>query len=267
MTSPVGKFVSKLAGKRVLVIGGTSGIGFGVAEAALQNGAASVFISSSSSTKISSALERLQGSNTSATKSQVQGFQCNLASPDTLNSEVENLFAHVAKEGKLDHVVFTAGDQLTIGKLEDFKLDVIRQAGMVRFFAPLVVAQHLRANLNEASTSSYTITTGGATEHVSKDWTVMQAYLSGLRGMTRGLAVDLAPIRVNAVGLGPTETEIWGYVKKMGFWDNVTTHLKGRMTTGAIGQVEDVIEAYLYLMKDKNASGSIVESTGGTLLS
>lgn len=39
------------------------------------------------------------------------------------------------------------------------------------------------------------------------------------------------------------------------------------MTTGAIGQVEDVVEAYLYLMKDKNASGSIVETTGGTLLS
>ena len=39
------------------------------------------------------------------------------------------------------------------------------------------------------------------------------------------------------------------------------------MTTGAIGQVEDVAEAYVYLMKNKNASGSIVETTGGTLMS
>jgi hypothetical protein len=47
----------------------------------------------------------------------------------------------------------------------------------------------------------------------------------------------------------------------------VTGRLKARMTTGQIGRVEDVVEAYLYLMKDKNVSGSVVESTGGTLLS
>lgn len=38
------------------------------------------------------------------------------------------------------------------------------------------------------------------------------------------------------------------------------------MTTRQIGRVEDVVEGYLYLMKDKNVSGSVVESTGRTLL-
>lgn len=266
MAATLGKYVSKLAGARCLVIGGTSGIGFGVAEALIQNGASSVTISSSSTAKISSALERLKSGNASS-KAQIQGFPCDLGSPDTLTSEVEKLFAEVAKAGKLDHVVFTAGDALAVGKLEDFKLDAVRQAGTVRFFAPLVVAQQLRKHLNDGPAASYTITTGGASEHVSKDWTVMQAYLSGLRGMTRGLAVDLAPIRVNAVGLGPVETEIWNHVKEIGYWDNVTGRLKGRMTTGQIGQVEDVVEAYLYLMRDKNVSGSVLESTGGTLLS
>ncbi|KAF5611609.1 fusarubin cluster-dehydrogenase [Fusarium subglutinans] len=262
----LGKYVSKLAGSRVLVIGGSSGIGFGVAEAAIQNGASSVFISSSSQTKISSAIERLKENNQSS-KAQLHGFPCNLGSPDTLTSEVENLFTEVAKSGKLDHVVFTAGDKLAVGKLEDFTLDAIRQAGTVRFFAPLVVAQQLRKHLNESGSSSFTVATGGATEHVSKDWSIMYSYLSGLRGMIRGLAVDLAPIRVNAVAQGPTDTEIWSYVKEMGYWDNVTGHLKGRMTTGEIGKVEDVVEAYLYLMKNKNTSGSVVETTGGTLLS
>ena len=266
MAASVRKYVSKLAGKRVLVIGGSSGMGFGVAEAALQNGASSVFISSSSQSRIDNALERLRTNNASS-QTQLQGFPCNLGSAETLTSEVEKLFSEVSKTGKLDHVVFTAGDALAIRKLEDFTLDDIQKAGNVRFFAPLIVAQQLRKHINETTNSSFTITTGGATEHVSKDWTVVQAYLTGLRGMTKGLAVDLAPIRVNAVAPGPIETEIWGPVKEMGYWDNVTGRMKSRMTTGAIGQVEDVAEAYLYLMKDKNASGSIIETTGGTLLS
>ncbi|KAH6959246.1 hypothetical protein DER45DRAFT_565613 [Fusarium avenaceum] len=266
MAASLGKYVSKLAGSRVLVIGGSSGIGFGVAEAAIQNGAASVFISSSSQSKISTAIERLKANNESA-KAQLHGVPCNLGSPDTLTSDVKNLFAEVAKSGKLDHVVFTAGDKLAVGKLEDFSLDDIRQAGTVRFFAPIVVAQQLREHLNQSDASSFTVATGGATEHCSKDWTVMYSYLSGLRGMIRGLAVDLAPIRVNAVAQGPIETELWDHVKQIGYWDNVTARLKGRMTTGAIGQVEDVAEAYVYLMKNKNASGSVVETTGGTLLS
>ncbi|KAJ4135065.1 fusarubin cluster-dehydrogenase [Fusarium equiseti] len=266
MASTLGKYVSKLAGSRVLVIGGSSGIGFGVAEAAIQNGASSVFISSSSQSKISSAIERLKQNNQSA-NAQLHGFPCDLGSPATLNSEVEKLFSEVSKSGKLDHVVFTAGDKLAVGKLEDFSLSDIQQAGTVRFFAPLVVAQQLRKHLNEAETSSFTVATGGAVEHASKDWTVMYSYLSGLRGMVRGLAVDLAPIRVNAVAQGPIETELWDNVKQAGYWDAVTGRLKARMTTGAIGQVEDVAEAYVYLMKNKNASGSIVETTGGTLMS
>ncbi|CEI41488.1 hypothetical protein FVEN_g3643 [Fusarium venenatum] len=266
MASTLGKYASKLAGSRVLVIGGSSGIGFGVAEAAIQNGASSVFIASSSKEKIATAIERLREKNQS-TEFNLHGVTCNLGSPETLNKEVENLFTQVSKHGKLDHVVFTAGDKLAVGKLEEFSLKDIQQAGTVRFFAPLVVAQQLRKHLNESETSSFTVATGGAVEHASKDWTVMYSYLSGLRGMVRGLAVDLAPIRVNAVAQGPIETELWDNVKQAGYWDAVTGRLKARMTTGAIGQVEDVAETYVYLMKNKNASGSIVETTGGTLMS
>jgi hypothetical protein len=53
----------------------------------------------------------------------------------------------------------------------------------------------------------------------------------------------------------------------MGCWDNLTTRMEARMTTGAIGQAEDMVKAFLHLVKDKNATRSMVETTGGTLLS
>ena len=263
MTEP-NKYTSKLNGSRVLVIGGSSGIGFGVAEALVENGS-SVFISSSSSIRVAEAVQRLQTTYPSV-KDRIRGFACNLGSPNTLVSEVENLFAQVGKEGRFDHVVFTAGDRLATGKLEEFTLRDMQQAGMVRFFAPLVVAQHLRTHLKDGPAASFILTTGGVPEHLMKDWSVIQSYLAGIGGMTRGLAVDLAPIRVNAVGLGPIETELWDAAKQSGVYEQLAATFQEKMTTKTIGKVEDVVESYLYLMKDKNVSGSIINSHGGTLL-
>ncbi|KAK4166875.1 hypothetical protein QBC43DRAFT_349640 [Cladorrhinum sp. PSN259] len=267
MAAPLGRYLTKLAGKRILVIGGSSGIGFGVADAAIQHGAASVIISSSSSSKIDKALERLRPSVAPRSNTQLLGLPCNLGSQDTLTAEVEKLFSLAAKDGKLDHVVFTASDLPALGPIEKFSLEDIVKAGTVRFFAPLVVGQQLRKHLNETTGSSYTITTGGATEHVGTLWTVMQSYMLGVRGMTRGLAADLAPIRVNAVALGPVDTEMWAQAKESGYFSVAAERFRKRMVTGKVGEVEDVVEAYLYSMKDKNASGAIIETHGGTQLS
>ena len=91
-------YVSKLQGARVLVIGGTSGAGFGVAQALLENGA-TVILSSSSSDRIKNAIERLETANPSS-KGHVTGFPCDLGTQATLESEVDKLFDEVAKGGK-----------------------------------------------------------------------------------------------------------------------------------------------------------------------
>ena len=129
-----------------------------------------------------------------------------------MEAEVENLFSQVFHGGKLDHVIYTAGDALAVGNFEDFSLQEIQQAGMVRFFGPLVVAQQLRDHLKEGPASSFIMTTGGLSQRPRKDWTVVMSYLTGLEGMCQGLARDQAPISVNLVGPGPVETELWGLI-------------------------------------------------------
>ena len=81
------KYSAKLAGQHVLVIGGSAGIGYGVAEASLEHGA-SVTISSSNQTRIDGAVASLLKSYPSA-QGRVNGHTCNLADEKTLESNIE----------------------------------------------------------------------------------------------------------------------------------------------------------------------------------
>ena len=114
------KYTSKLLNRRVLVIGGSSGIGFCVAEASLEHGAI-VTISSSNEDRINQAVEKLQRSYPSA-KNKVFGVRVDLSNPDTLETELNTMLESTKEklEGQqLDHVVFTAGNMAPTIKLED----------------------------------------------------------------------------------------------------------------------------------------------------
>jgi NAD(P)-dependent dehydrogenase (short-subunit alcohol dehydrogenase family) len=114
------KYTSKLLNRRVLVIGGSSGIGFCVAEASLEHGAI-VTISSSNEDRINQAVEKLQRSYPSA-KNKVFGVRVDLSNPDTLETELNKMLVSTKEKlgGQfLDHVVFTAGNMAPTIKLED----------------------------------------------------------------------------------------------------------------------------------------------------
>ena len=107
------KYTTKLAGSRVLIIGGSSGIGFGAAEACVENGAL-VAISSSNPDRISKAVARLQEAYPSASK-RIWGLKVDLGNQETLESELKGLLENAVETmggEKLDHVVYTAGDAL-----------------------------------------------------------------------------------------------------------------------------------------------------------
>jgi NAD(P)-dependent dehydrogenase (short-subunit alcohol dehydrogenase family) len=122
-----------ISGAAILVLGGSSGIGFAVAEKCLTEGAR-VFISSSNSGRIARAVGALQ---VTVPNGQVSGHLCDL-SHDDVESRLDRLFAEI---GQLDHIVFTAADSLAIKPLQDVDLDYIKRSGHIRFFVPLLVAK------------------------------------------------------------------------------------------------------------------------------
>jgi NAD(P)-dependent dehydrogenase (short-subunit alcohol dehydrogenase family) len=193
----------KLLNKDVLIIGGTSGMGYAVAEASLASGA-DVTISSSNQTRINERVKQLQ---TDYPSRRVQGFVCDL-SRDTLKEDIEDLFKKV---GKLDHIVFTATEPPKLFRYDEFTLEYWRNAGQMRLFAPFFVAQVGSKYLNPGLESSIVLTTGTSSEKPIAGWPVVASYAASLKGLTRYLALDLKPIRVNIVSPGFVETELWDH--------------------------------------------------------
>ena len=253
------KYSNKLAGARVLVVGGTSGIGFCVAEACLEYGC-TVIVSSSRQSRIDSSIERLLNSYPSA-KDRLSGYPCDLSSP-SVEDNIKSLFSKV---GTLDHIVFTAGDRLATVPLKDATLEAIQRAGMVRFNGALLVAKHGSEHLTPGPNSSITLTTGTVSEKPIEGWTVPASYAGGQHSMMRNLALDLKPIRVNLISPGLVDTELWDWMPKEQFQGFAEGHRRAT-TTGRVGKPEEVAEAYLYCMRDRNISGSVIDTNSGALL-
>ncbi|KAH6274308.1 hypothetical protein HBI38_078700 [Parastagonospora nodorum] len=244
------KYTSKLTSSRILIIGGSSGIGFSVAEACIEHGA-SVVLSSSNPTRVESAVSRIATAYPSK-KSAIHGVTVDLGKPSTLENELEKVLKRSVEilKGKLNHVIFTAGDALATMPLSSMTYANIVAAGQVRFFAPLLLAKYLPEYLEDSHASSYTITTGSISEKPMPGWNVIAGFMGGLHSMVRNLALDLKPVRVNGVSPGVVDTELWRVSEEER--KEMMRSMGEKLATGRAGRPEDVAESYLGLLRDGN---------------
>lgn len=212
---------------------------------------------------MNSAVAKLKQTYPSA-DSRILGYACDLGDVGNAEANIKALFEST---GKLDHVVCTAGDGLAMIPVQNLSTENMQKAGQVRFFAPLLIAKHAVSYLTGGSTSSITFTGGALAEKPIPGWVLVSAFAAGMQGIIRGLAIDLKPIRVNVVQPGPVKTNLYS---ASGIPDEaqegISADASQRLPVGRIGAVEDLAEAYIYLMKDTNATGSIVNSNGGMLI-
>jgi NAD(P)-dependent dehydrogenase (short-subunit alcohol dehydrogenase family) len=258
------KYINKLSGQNILILGGTSGIGFAVAEASIEHGA-NVFVSGSTPAKVSTTIERLRLAYPDVPADRIAGEACDLANREALESNLEKLLTAVTSDGsnKINHIVYTAGNALSPIPLAEFSVAAIESVGSVHYIAPLILAKFIPRFMHVSADSSFTITGGVNTQRpTGAGRTLYCAMGAALEGVTRGLALELKPLRVNMVVPGAVRTERWGPAASEELFDKFA-----EMTTvGRIGKPEDVAEAYIYLMKDGFATASFVETNGGRLL-
>lgn len=264
------KYLSRLQGKTVLIVGGSSGIGYGIAEGALEFGAA-VVIASRSLARVNAAVEALQKSYPEhATNIRGQTVDLDAQHADT-EKELIALFDFATGNGaqKLDHVVETAGDLSLAGTLtlENATPELIAQAASVRLVGVVLLAKVAARYLKADYTSSLTLTSGTMMYRPRKGYSPLLAAAGGKETLTRGLAMDLAPIRVNLISPGAIGTDILYSHPPPGWSRQDLEELYSKESIlGRVGDVEDVVEAYLAVMKSGFWTAATVHVEGGALL-
>jgi NAD(P)-dependent dehydrogenase (short-subunit alcohol dehydrogenase family) len=237
-----------LTGKRVLVIGGGSGIGRAITEGALRDGA-TVVVASTNAEKLARTVKEL-GENISSAILDV--------------ADEPGVARFFASAGGFDHIAFTAGDWNVppSGPLAD--LDLSQAAGLlnVRFWGAMAVAKHGATALPPGG--SFTITGGMLAHQPSKGQPLFTALAGAIESLAHGLAVDLAPIRVNCVCPGLIQTEQWDTFPPS-FRDSLVKTTKGQPLPRP-GQPAEAAEAYLYLMRNSYATGQVLYVEGGSAL-
>jgi NAD(P)-dependent dehydrogenase (short-subunit alcohol dehydrogenase family) len=239
--------VNNLAGKNVVIIGGTAGIGLATAIAASEAGA-KVWAAGRSEANLEKARAASAGK-----------FEVRQA--DTHDAEaLETIFKEV---GKIDHLVSAAvGGERTLKPFleqteEQWKAAYDKLWGyakVVRTGAPYL-----------ADDAAITLVSGSPARKIRPAQSPLSCVGAAVENMVRCLAVEMAPIRVNVVSPGTIDTAMFDFMgeeKQANLQGMTTTHLIKRP-----GTAEEVAEGLLFVMNNKFVTGTTVEVDGGRILS
>ena len=231
-----------LQGQRVLVVGRGSGIARAVTLAARDAGAKVI------------AAGRDKDTLTAAYAGEPA------ISTETVDLTDEASIAALGEQfGCVDHVVSTASARAR-GRLAELGRDAIRRSFDTKVIGPLMLAKHLAARMNEGG--SLTLFSGVAAAKIAVG-TLGVAITNGAADtLARSLALELAPIRVNAISAGVIDTGAWDALGEQGKADYFAG-MSARNPARRIGTADDIANGVLFAMTSTFLTGQTLHIDGG----
>lgn len=236
--------MATLSGKNVLVIGGSSGIGYATAAGALAAGA-KVTIASRSEEKLRAAKASLQGP--------VEARRLDVGDTAAVK-------AFFDASPTYDHIV-VSGAAFKFGTVREQDIDDAYAAMNVKFWGAYRVARLARV----APGGSFVFVSGFLSRRPKPNMVLVGAINAALETLAQGLALEMAPLRFNVVSPGiidtPTRAAMPADARK-----TMLENAAKALPVKRVGQAEDCADQILLMLRNTFMTGSVVYVDGGGLL-
>lgn len=233
-----------LQNKNILIVGGTKGIGLATARAAAE-AKAQVTVTGRSNVTLDAARAQLPGGVVAA------------ALDYTDRASVQSLADAVAG---VDHLILSASSDVAWGPFADLSEDALRAAFEAKFWGYWRVIHALAPKM--ARDGSITLVTGLAARAALPGTSGLAAVNGALEALSKVLAVELAPLRVNTVSPGITATEAYAGLPDAAR-EGMFAAAAAKLPAGRIGQPEFIAQAILMAASNPFVTGTTLDIDGG----
>ncbi len=230
-----------LDGQKVLVIGGSSGIGLETARLA-QAAGARVIIASRSQQKLGAARADIGGA--------VETMQIDVLLDDSVAAAFETI-------GTVDHVVFTPPGG-TVGRIREIDTNAVLKGLDAKVVAAVRTAKYAKI----APTGSLTFITGQFARRPMAGILMGAVVNAAIDVLGKGLAVELAPVRVNMISPGVIDTPLHARLPDE-MRANMFKNAAARLPVGRVGQPEEIGMMAVQIMENGFLTGAVIEVDGG----
>lgn len=231
-----------LKNKKIVVVGGSSGIGYAVAQKAL-NAGAQVVIASRSKERLCSAAKKL-------------GDVVQMEVVDA--SDEESVAAFFQRVGNFDHLAITIKPHLPAQQFLENEMNAVMAAFDAKFWGQYRLAKHGVKYIQK--NGSVTFTSGIASRRSYPGYSAVSAINAATEALAKAIAIELAPIRINTVCPGFVDTEPPTSERAEHF-----RVLSPSLPLNRLGMAGEIAEAYLYLFANSYATGTVVVIDGGAI--
>jgi NAD(P)-dependent dehydrogenase (short-subunit alcohol dehydrogenase family) len=245
--SPWFEYQEDIVSNRVVIVGGTSGIGLATARRLLKDGMA-VIVAGRNKDRLDAALAEL---GTSATGQTVDARD---------EADLARLFDEI---GPIDHVVVTVTGPSGTTPFREIDRDQLQAHYTGKLMAHTATMQAALPHLNAGG--SITLVSAASAGGAMPTTAALAAINAGVEAMVPVLAVELAPVRVNAVSPGVIDTDWWNFLPD-GARVEVFDSIAATTPVGRVGTADDVADAIEFLVGNTFTTGIVIRVDGGARL-